>query len=120
MVSDILFHVLPTGVGEVLSVSRTVVLSSRLLHEVGREAHGTWTIRPYALDATGVHLFKPNDKYTIGRSILHQRPGQMQPRRPSRTCIVGVVNRNGCHAKLIENALTRSRIALCRANGNHQ
>jgi hypothetical protein len=102
---DVLLHVLPTRISKILSIPRTAMFATRLLHQIRRQPHGRRSVIPHALDAARIHLLESHDKHTIRRSILNQRPGQMQPRRARRARIVSVVNRNGRHAELIENAL---------------
>jgi hypothetical protein len=102
---NVLLHVLPARVGKILGVPRTAVFATSLLHQIRGQTHWRWSVIPHALDAAWVHLLEPNDKHTVRCSVLHQRPGKMQTCGARRARIVGVVNWDGSHAKLVEDAL---------------
>ena len=112
MTLNILLHVLPPSISKILSIPGRIKLASRLLHQRSRQAHGARSIRPHALDTPRIHLLKPNNKHTIRRAVLYERSGEMQTRRARRARIVGVVDWDTCHTKLVEDALSGRRVAL--------
>jgi len=103
---DTLLHVLPASIGKVLSIPGAVVFASSLFHEIGGEPHRTRPVGPNTLDAARIHLLEANNKDAIGRAVLHERPGKMQARRARRTRIVGIIDWDARHTKLVEDALS--------------
>lgn len=89
---NLLVHILLSSIPKVLSVPGSVVLATSLLHDLGRQAHWTWSVRPDTLDRTRTHLLKTDDKDTIDSIVSDQSSGKVKTSRSSSTSIVGVVN----------------------------
>ena len=87
------------------------MLAVGLLHHIGHQLMGTGSIPRVALDGASCHLLKADDKNTIGHTSPHERSGHVQAGRARGASIVGIVDGDGAHAELIENALARACFA---------
>ena len=111
----LLVHILLPSISKILRIPWRIVLSILSLHHGRAQTHGTWSITPNTLDTAWTHLLKSNHHHAIDSAIPDQRPRHMQTRRACSASIVGVIDWDRAHAELVEDALTRGRVAVAIA-----
>jgi hypothetical protein len=92
-----------------------------LLHVCSSHYLSTRTSRvapiiPETLQTSWHHLLKAHHKDTIRTTMTYDISRQMKTGRASRTVIVDIVNRDLCHAELIEYSLAAGGIAVAVAS----
>lgn len=109
---DELFHVFPSGVRKVLCISGTFVLAELVLHHFSGQLHWAGPVRPAALDRSRLHLLKANDHNAVCSTRTNKCSRHVESSRSSSAGVVGVVDWNARHAKLIEYTLGAGCVTL--------
>lgn len=81
-------------------------------HHRSEQAGGVSTVVVHRLQATGVHLLKPDHQDAVGGAVGDQGASHGQTRGSRRTVVVDVVDGNVRETELVEDALTTGTIAV--------
>jgi hypothetical protein len=112
---DTLFHVLSASIAKHLCGARSICDPSCLLHHLASCASWVASVIPETLQATWVHLLETHNQNTVSASMADNISCQVQSSGTSTAVIVDVVNWDLGHAKLVEDSLTASGIAVAVA-----
>ncbi len=113
---EVLLHVFSSRIAKHLCCTWCICNSPCSSHHLSGRTSRVAPVIPETLQASRHHLLKAHHKDTICTTMTNNISRQMKTRRSSRTVIVDVVNRDLCHAKLIENSLAAGGIPVAVAS----
>lgn len=112
---EVLFHVFSPRIAKHLCCTRCICNSPCSSHHLSGRTSRIAPIIPETLQTSRHHLLEAHHKDTIRTTMTYNISCQMKTRGAGRAVIVDVVNRDLCHAELIEYSLATGGIAVAVA-----
>ncbi|KAK1841186.1 hypothetical protein CCHR01_16172 [Colletotrichum chrysophilum] len=111
----VLLHVLAAGVAEHLGGAGGVCDAAGLGHHLDGGAGGVLAVVEEALQAAGHHLLEADDQHAVGGAGGDKGAGHGEAGAAGGAVVVDVVDGDGGHAELVEDALAAGAVAIAVA-----
>ena len=110
-----LLHILSSSIAKHLSSPGSVSDAPSLSHHLDRRPSRVLSILEVTLQTASGHLLEAHDEDCIGHAACNHGAAEMQTRGASRAVVVNVVDRDLCHAELVEDSLSAGGVAIAVA-----
>ena len=111
----VFLHVLAAGVAEHLRGAGRIRDAPRDAHHLAARAGRVGAVLEEGLQGAREHLLEADDHHAVGLAVGDHLAGHVQARGPRGAVVVDVVDGDGGHAELVEDALAAGGVAVAVA-----
>jgi len=112
MGNNALLHVLSSSVAEHLRGTWRFCDAPRLCHHERSRSSRVRSVLKECLQAAWEHLLETNDEHAVGCAVCNHVAAHVQAGASCAAVVVDIVHGDACHAELVEDSLSASRIAI--------